>query len=100
VFIEQRTVAYPKEQSGELIHYFTLLTTGDENLLLWMERDETTKTHLMYQPNAENHLHRVVNNQDILEVERLPVLHPALSSGNAEVLIGYEDRYERHRPTH
>ena len=82
------------------MRYFVVLTTGDENLLLWKERGETTKTYLVYQINAEDHLHRVVNNQDILEVERLPVLHPARSRRYAEVLISYEDRQEWHRPTH
>jgi hypothetical protein len=44
-----------------------------------MEKDETTRTHLVYKPNAEDNLHRVVNNQHILEVERIPVFHPARS---------------------
>jgi hypothetical protein len=54
----------------------------------------------MYQPNAEDHLHRVVGNQHILEVERLPVFHPARTRGNAEVMICYEDGQKWHGPTH
>jgi hypothetical protein len=79
---------------------FIVITTKDETFLLWMEIDETTKTHLVYQPNAEDHLHRVVNYQHILEVKRLPVLHPARSRGTAEVSIGDEDRQKWHRATH
>jgi len=29
-------------------------------LLLWREKDETTKTHLIQYKSAEEHLHRVV----------------------------------------
>jgi hypothetical protein len=54
----------------------------------------------MYQPYAEDHLYRVVNNQHILEVEWFSVLHPARSRGYAEVLIRDEDRQEWHGPTH
>jgi hypothetical protein len=65
-------------------------------LIIW----ETDKTHLIYQPNAEDHLQRVVDNEHILEVKRLTVLHPARSRGSAEVVIRDEDRQEWHRPTH
>ena len=61
------------------MHYFVVYTAGDGNLSVWIESGETAETHLVYQPSAEDHLHRVVNNQHILEVERLPVLHPARS---------------------
>jgi hypothetical protein len=34
----------------------------DENLLFRRKRGETEKTHLIYQPNAEDHLQRIVDN--------------------------------------
>ena len=61
-------------------------------MLLRRERGKTTKTHLDYNPNVEANHNRVVNNQGILEVERLSVLHPARSRGLAEVKIRDEDR--------
>ena len=57
-------------------------------------------THLVYQPNAEDHLYSVVNNQHVLEVKWLTVLHPAGSRGKAEVMIRDEDRQKWHRPTY
>jgi hypothetical protein len=60
-------------------------------MLIRRERGKATKTHLVYHPSVEGNHNRVVNNQDILEVERLSVLHPALSREFAEVKIRDED---------
>ena len=63
-------------------------------------KEATQQTHLVYQPNAEDHLQRVVDNKHILEVEGLAVLHPSGSRRSAEVVIRDEDRQKWHRPTY
>ena len=66
------------------------MTEGDK-ICYFGGREARPQTYFFYKPNVEGNHNGVVNNQDILEVERLSVLHPALSRGFAEVKIRDED---------